>query len=74
MILNIVQKDLKNPEMLKLVYFITKNRQLCVNKQLKKLLFVIRYAPDQYKIQQMCGKTISENGEKLEFVRNSHIN
>ena len=65
---------MKNPEMLKLVYFITKNRQLCVNKQLKKLLFVIRYAPDQYKIQQMCGKTISENGEKLEFVRNCHIN
>ena len=40
----------------------------------KKLLFVIRYAPDLYKIQQMCDKTISENGEKLEFVRKCHIN
>ena len=40
----------------------------------KKLLFVIRYAPDWYKIQQMCDKTISENGEKLEFVRKCHIN
>ena len=26
---------MKNPEMLKLVYFKTKNRQLCVNRQLK---------------------------------------
>ena len=35
---------------------------------LKKLSFVIRYVPGQYKTQQMCDKTIKENGRRLEFI------
>ena len=34
----------------------------------KKLLFIIRYVPDQYKTQQMCDKSILENGGTLEAV------
>ena len=33
-----------------------------------KLLFIIRYVPDQYKTQQMCDKSILENGGTLEAV------
>ena len=28
----------------------------------KKMRFVIRYVPDQYKTQEMCDKPILENG------------
>ena len=35
----------------------------CVSIQPKP--FLIRYVPDQYKAQQMCGKAILENGETL---------
>ena len=34
----------------------------------KKLPFVIRYVPDQYKTQKMCNKAILENGRTLESV------
>ena len=30
--------------------------------QLKKLPYLLRYVPDQYKTQQMCDKAILENG------------
>ena len=33
----------------------------------KKLPLLIRYVPNQYKIQQICDKTILENGWKLIF-------
>ena len=36
--------------------------------QLKKLLFVIRYVPDQYKTQEMCYKTVDDYARALEFV------
>ena len=32
----------------------------------KKLSFVIRYVPHQYKTQQICNKAISENGAKFD--------
>ena len=34
----------------------------------KKLLYLIRYVPDQYKTQQMCDIAISENGGTLKYV------
>ena len=34
----------------------------------KKLPFLIRYVPDQYKTQQMCDKAILENGGTLKSV------
>ena len=34
--------------------------------QLKKLLFVIRYVPDQYKTKKMCNRAILENSGILE--------
>ena len=40
----------------------------CVNMQLKKLPFVIRYVPNQYKTQQMWYKAILENGGNLGSV------
>ena len=33
--------------------------------QIKKIPFLIRYVPDQYKTQQMCDKALLENGETL---------
>ena len=35
-----------------------------------KLSFVVRYAPDKYKIKKMCHKVILENSETLESVPN----
>ena len=40
----------------------------------KKLPFVIRYVPDQYKTQQMCDKAILENGGTLESVPECYKN
>ena len=37
---------------------------------IKKLPFVIRYVPDQYKTQQTCDKAILVNGEALKSVPN----
>ena len=34
----------------------------------KKIPFVTRYVSDRYKTQQMCDKSILENGETLEPV------
>ena len=34
----------------------------------KKLSYLLRYVPDQYKTQQMCYKAILENGGTLESV------
>ena len=41
----------------------------------KKLPFVIRHVPDQYKAQQMCDKAILENGGTLNlFLTATKIN
>ena len=42
--------------------------------QLKKFLFVIRYASDQYKTQQIYDKAIIENGRTLESVPDCYKN
>ena len=36
--------------------------------QLKKLQFLLRYVPDQYKTQRMCGKSFLKNGPTLMSV------
>ena len=38
----------------------------------KKLPFVIRYDPDQYKTKKMCNRAILENGGMLESVSNRY--
>ena len=55
---------MKNQEMLKYIPDHLKLKK-CVNMQLKKLRFLIRYVPNQYKTQQMCDKAILENGGSL---------
>ena len=40
---------------------------MCKNAS-KKLSFVIKYVPDQYKVKQMCDKVIIENGGMLGFI------
>ena len=58
---------MKNQEMLKYIPDHLKLKK-CVNMQLKKLPFLIRYVPNQYKTQQMCDKAILENGGSLGSV------
>ena len=37
----------------------------------KKILFVVRYVPDQYKTQEMCDEAILETGGILKPVPDS---
>ena len=40
----------------------------------KKLPYLLRYIPDQYKAQNFCDKTISENGGTLKPVPHCYRN
>ena len=40
----------------------------------EKLLFLIRYVPDQYKTQQMCDKATLENSGTLKSVPDCYKN
>ena len=40
----------------------------------EKLPFATRYVPDQYKTEQICDKTILENGGTLESVSDYYEN
>ena len=40
----------------------------------KKLPFIIRYIPDQYKTQQMCDKALLENSRTLYSVPDCYKN
>ena len=40
----------------------------------KKLPFIIRYIPDQYKTQQMCDKALLENSRTLDSVPDCYKN
>ena len=51
---------MKNPEMLKFVLDFHKSKKMCQNVE-KKLSYLLRYVPDQFKTQQMCDKAILEN-------------
>ena len=42
--------------------------------QLKKLSYLFKYVPDQYKTQQMCNKAILEHGGTLKFVPDYYKN
>ena len=48
--------------MLRFVTDHLKTKEMCKNA-VKKLSFVIKYAPDQYKTNKICGKFIIENFE-----------
>ena len=44
--------------------------KLCSNDKhaVKRLPFLIRYVPDQYKTQEMCDKAVLENSETFRSV------
>ena len=66
---------IKNPEMLEFVPDNLKTKKKwCVSMQLKKLPFLMRYAPDQCKTQQMCDKAILENSGTLKFLPDCYKN
>ena len=51
----------KYPEILRFTPYHIKLKKMCKHAA-KKMRFVIRYVPDQYKTQEMCDKPILENG------------
>ena len=55
---------MKNGRMLQFTPDYLKTKTMWKNA-VKKLLFLIRYIPDNYKIQQMCDKAVLENGGTL---------
>ena len=55
---------IKNLEILKFVSKCIKTKKMCKNAA-KKLLFKIRYVPDQYENSEMCDKDFLENAETL---------
>ena len=58
-----------NPEMLKFV-----PDDLKAKHTVKKLPYLLRYVPDQFKTQQICDKTILENGGTLKSVPDCYKN
>ena len=44
------------------------------NHAVKKLAYLLRYVPDQYKAQLMCDKAILENGGTLKPVPDCYKN
>ena len=59
---------MKNLEMLRSVPDHLKTNKMCKHA-VKRLSFVIRYVPDQYKSQQMWDDVILENRGTLKFGR-----
>ena len=55
---------MRNPEMSKFVSDDLKTKKMCKNV-VKKLLFLIWYAPGRYKTHQICNKLIAENAGML---------
>ena len=58
---------MENPEMLKFVPDHLEIKKMWEHA-IKKLPYLLRSDPDQYKTQQMCDKTILENAGTLKFV------
>ena len=44
------------------------------NHEVKKLSYLLKYVPDQYKTQQMGEKTIPENGRTSESIHDCYKN
>ena len=53
---------MKNPEMIKFVHLKYSKKKLCKHS-IKKLPYLLRYVPDQYKTQQICDKAVLEKVE-----------
>ena len=71
--LNIVGTVMRNPKMLKLIPDHFKTKKMCKHG-VKKIHFVIRYAPDKYKIRHICDKTILRNCGTLDSVPDCYKN
>ena len=50
------------------MFLITLKLKKCVGMQLKKLSYLFKYVPDQYKTQQMCNKAILEHGGTCRYL------
>ena len=61
---------LENLEMLKFVRDHLKTKKM-YKPTVKKSPYLLRYVPDQCKIQQMCDKAVLENGGTLKSVQKS---
>ena len=59
--------------MLKFFSGYLKTKKMCKHAA-RKLPFLIRRIPDQYKTQHMCGKAISKNGGTLQSVLGCYKN
>ena len=64
---------IKNSEMLRFVPDHLKTKKMCKHV-IKKLPFVTRYVPNQFKGQQMHDIIFLENGVMLKFVLNCYKN
>ena len=62
---------MKSPGMLNLYLITLKLKKMCKH-EVEKMVFVIRYVPDQCKTQKMCDKDILENGRTLKSVRDCY--
>ena len=62
----IIGTKIKNPEMLKFVPDHLTTKKMCKHA-VKKIRFLLTYASDQYKTQQMFDKVILENGGTVRF-------
>ena len=59
---------MNNSEMLEFIYDHLKTKKVCKHA-VKKMSFVTRYVPDQYKTQEMYDKAALENGGTLESAK-----
>ena len=72
----VIRIVMKNPKMLRFILNHLKTTNMCKHA-VKKLLYLLRYVPDQCKCvpdQQMCNKAISENGGTLKSVPDCYKN
>ena len=61
---------IKNSKMIRFVPDHLKTK-MC-NHAVKKLMFLIKYVPCEYKTQQMGNKAVAENGGTLTFVSDNY--
>ena len=67
----IIGTIIKNREMIRFVLDDLKTRNMRKNA-VRKLPFLIRNIPDQYKTEQMCHKAVVENSGTVKFVLDNH--
>ena len=69
---NIVIIVVKNVDYHCTMYNISKSE--VIKNEVKKLPYLLRYVPDQYKTQRMCDKVVLESSGTLNFVPDCYKN